>query len=167
MQSLVSEYVDYLDMCKQKKYDLKNSFVVFPKDLQKSHDTVAGRIKHKADVKARRKFKAAYRRVGNSLNFEWEGLKIVCPSEPADVISEGQKLHHCVGGYVNRIARGDCLILFVRRCSDLTEPFYTVELRDGEVTQLKGMSNADATPEVQAFVNRWEREVLRKRKAAA
>lgn len=51
MQSLVSEYRDYLEMCVKQKYDMKNSFVLFPKDLQKSHDKVAHRIKANANAK--------------------------------------------------------------------------------------------------------------------
>ena len=133
---------------------------MFPKDLQKAHDTVAARIKHRVDAKVRRKFKAAYRRIGSALDFELDGLKIVRPAAPKDVISEGQALHHCVGGYVKYVADGQCLILFVRRCEDIAKPFYTLELRGREVIQLRGANNAKATPEVQAFVDRWTREVL-------
>ena len=44
MQDLVTEYKDYLEMCVKQKYDMKNSFVLFPQDLQKAHDKVAQRI---------------------------------------------------------------------------------------------------------------------------
>ena len=33
MQALVSEYRDYLDMCVRERYDLRNDFVLLPKDL--------------------------------------------------------------------------------------------------------------------------------------
>ena len=49
---------------------------------------------------------------------------------------------------------------FLRRCGDIAKPFYTIELRDREVVQLRGANNMKATPEVQAFVDRWTREVL-------
>lgn len=160
MQALVTEYRDYLNMCAQEHYDLKNSFVLFPKDLQKAHDAVAGRIKHRVDAKARRKFISMYKRIGDSLAFESQGMTILCPAAPRDIISEGQALHHCVGGYVKYVADGQCLILFLRRCEDIAKPFYTIELRDREVVQLRGANNMKATPEVQAFVDRWTREVL-------
>jgi len=160
MQALVTEYRDYLNMCENENYDLKNSFVLFPKDLQKAHDAVAGRIKHRVDAKARRKFISMYKRIGDSLAFESQGMTILCPAAPRDIISEGQALHHCVGGYVKYVADGQCLILFVRRCEDIAKPFYTIELRDREVVQLRGANNMKATPEVQAFVDRWTREVL-------
>ncbi|MBD5170051.1 MAG: hypothetical protein HDT20_08055 [Oscillibacter sp.] len=167
MQALVSEYRDYLDMCGRERYDLRNDFILFPKDLQKSHDAVAGRIKHKADAKTRRKFKAAYKRIAGILDYECDGMKIICPVTPDDVIAEGQTLHHCVGSYIHRIANGECLVLFVRRCEDISKPFYTIELKNQEVVQLRGKSNGEATPEVQKFVDRWTREVLQAQKAAA
>ena len=94
-------------------------------------------------------------------------MSIICPVTPDDIVAEGHALHHCVGGYVNRVANGECLILFLRRCEDISKPFYTIELRDRKVVQLKGMGNADATPEVQKFVVRWTHEVLQAQKAAA
>lgn len=166
MQDLVREYRDYLDMCIQEHYDMKNDFVLYPKDLQKAHDIVSGRIKRRVDAKARRKFKAVYQRIGNSMDFEFNGMKIICPAVAGDIITEGQALHHCVGSYTKRVADGECLILFLRRCENIDKPFYTIELREREVMQIKGANNTDATPEVQKFVECWTREVLQKKMAA-
>lgn len=33
MQDVASEYRDYLRMCAEQGYDMKNSFVLYPKDL--------------------------------------------------------------------------------------------------------------------------------------
>ena len=167
MQALVSEYRDYLDMCVRERYDLRNDFVLLPKDLQKSHDQLAGRIKHKADAKELRKFKAVYKRLGGTLDYEHDGMTIICPVTPDDVITEGQTLHHCVGSYIHRIANGECLILFLRRSDDVSKPFYTIELRNQEVAQLRGRGNSNPTPEVQKFVDRWTREVLQAQETAA
>jgi len=159
-QSVVSEYRDYLEMCVKQRYDMRNSFVLFPKDLQKSHDRVAHRIKLKADAQMRRDFQAAYERIMNRLDYEYEGLKIVYPAAPEDIIQEGNALHHCVGGYVDRVAKRECMILFLRRCGDEAKPYYTVEVRERKAVQVRGMNNEDATPEVRRFIQRWEQEVL-------
>lgn len=45
MQDLLSEYRDYLDMCAGQDYDMRSSFVLYPLDLQASHDRVAQHIK--------------------------------------------------------------------------------------------------------------------------
>lgn len=163
MQAVVTEYRDYLDMCRQQNYDLSNSFVLYPADLQKAHDKVVQRIKHKADAKLRRDFKAAYKRVMGQLDFEANGLKIVYPASSDEIVAEGHALHHCVGGYVDQVAKQKCMILFLRRCKDEGKPFYTVEVRGRKVVQVRGMENRDATPKVQKFMALWERRVLQGR----
>lgn len=166
VKAVVREYADYLDMCQNQNYNLKNSFVLFPKDLQKSHDRVAERIKIKADMKMREEFQAAYKRVKGQLDFEWDGMKIVYPASLDDIIVEGQSLHHCVGGYVGKVAAKKTMILFLRKCEEVEKPFYTVEVLHGKVEQVRGAGNQAPTPEVEAFMSRWERQVLRAPAAA-
>lgn len=166
MQDLVTEYGDYLDMCEKQHYDMSNSFVLYPKDLQKAHDKVARRIQLKADAKMRKDFRTTYQRIMGQLDFEFGGMKIVYPAAPDDIVAEGHALHHCVGGYVDRVARQKCMILFLRRCEDVAKPFYTVEVRNQKAVQVRGMQNADMTPEVKRFMDRWERQVLRAPAAA-
>lgn len=160
MQALVSEYRDYLDMCVKQNYDMRNSFVLCPKDLQKSHDKVAHRIKLKADAKMRRDFITAYNSIMRQMDFEMEGMKIVYPATPEDIIAEGNALHHCVGGYVDRVARKECIILFLRQCVEESKPFYTIEVRNRKVIQVRGMKNNSPTPEVKKFMKQWEKKVL-------
>lgn len=167
MQDLVSEYHDYLELCKKLNYDMKNSFVQYPADLQKAHDKAAHRLKHKADAKERRAFAAVYRNIAGQYEFEKDGMKIVYPSTPDDVISEGHLLHHCVGGYVERAANHECVILFLRHCNNETKPFYTIEVRGKQIIQVRGMKNCSATPEVDKFVKAWEQRVLTRINTAA
>ena len=160
MQALVSEYRDYLDMCMKQKYDMRNSFVLYPKDLQKAHDKVAHRTKLKENAKLRRNFKIAYQHIMQQLDFEWNGMKIVYPASPEEIIAEGHALHHCVGSYVDRVAKKECIILFLRLCEEAAKPFYTIEVRNLEVVQVRGMKNDNATPMVQKFMEQWTSKVL-------
>lgn len=160
MQGLVTEYRDYLDICSKLKYDLKNSFVLYPKDLQKAHDKTAHRLKHKKDAKIKKGFIAVYQDIFGKLDFEQNGLKIVYPATPDDVIVEGHALHHCVGSYVDRVARGDCVILFLRQCSDVSQPYYTIEVQNQKAVQVRGLRNCGMTSEVQDFITSWEQRVL-------
>lgn len=89
-----------------------------------------------------------------------DGMKVVLPTAPKDLVLEGHVLHHCVGGYVDDMANGECAILFLRQCAEERKPFYTVEVRDGKVTQVRGMKNCSPTPEVSRFIERWKKEVL-------
>ncbi len=161
MQAVVSEYRDYLDMCVKLGYDMSNSFILYPKDLQQAHDEVQVRYKTKVDAQLRRDFKAAMWAISGHLDFEQDGMKLLLPATPDDIIAEGHALHHCVGGYVDRVAKKECIILFLRQCEDVDKPFFTVEVRGGKVVQVRGMRNCDATPEVKTFMAQWERRVLR------
>jgi len=160
MQDMVREYRDYLEMCAKENYNMGNSFVLFPKDLQTAHDKVARRIKQRADAKMRRDFRIACRRIMAQLDFERDGMKIVFPSDPSDIVAEGHALHHCVGSYVERVAKRECIILFLRKCEEEDKPFYTIEVQHNKVVQVRGMQNADATPEVKKFMAQWEKKVL-------
>lgn len=162
MQDVLREYRDYLEMCKKEGYDLHNSFVLFPANLQDAHDKVARRIKIKANAKKRREFKEAYQRIVSQPDFTIDGMKIVYPSSPDEIVAEGHALHHCVGSYVDRVAKHECIILFLRRCDEESKPFYTIEVRNKKITQARGMRNSDVTPEVKRFLSKWEKKVLQR-----
>lgn len=161
MQYLVTEYRDYLDMCGKLGCDMGSSFTLYPANLRQAHDRAATRLKQKADAKLRREFKRAYQRTSRHLDYEYDGMKFLLPATPEELAAEGSALHHCVGSYADRVARKECLILFLRQCENEDKPFYTVEVRNGEVVQVRGMGNCDPTPEVAQFMERWERQVLR------
>lgn len=167
MQALVTEYRDYLDICKKLAYDLKNSFVKYPADLQKAHDKAAKRLKHKADAQAKRQFIAVYKSIAGKYDFETDGMKIVCPAIPDDVVKEGHALHHCVGSYTDRIVNHECVILFLRQCSDPEKSFFTIEIRGIQIVQVRGTGNCAATPEVDKFIKAWEQRVLSRIEIAA
>ena len=76
----------------------------------------------------RRDFKAACKRIQNQLDFEQDGMKILYPATPEDIVAEGHALHHCVGGYADRHAEGSTTIMFLRLISRPDQPYYTMEV---------------------------------------
>lgn len=163
LNSMLVDYCDYIRMCENEHYDLTSDFVLFPKDIQKAHDRTLRQVKVKADAKMRRDFKIACKRIMSQLDFEKNGMKIVYPEKPDDIVAEGHALHHCVGGYVDRVANQECIILFLRQTEQLDKPFYTIEVRNREVVQVRGNRNAEATAEVALFMEQWEKRVLQHR----
>lgn len=167
MQDIVTEYQDYLEMCDSLEYDMKNSFVLYPKDLQKSHDRMQKRFKIKENEQLLKNFKNAVQDAKKYMKFESNGMKIVVPATPGELAAEGNALHHCVGRYTNSVAKKECMILFLRQCTDETKPFYTIEVRGREIIQVRGVGNSLPTPEVQSFINHWQQQVLCKQDMAA
>ncbi len=164
---LLTDYRDYLRMCKKENYDFSNEFILFPKDIQKAHDRISHQIKLKEDAKMRRDFKRACKRILHQLDFERNGMKILYPATPDDIVAEGHALHHCVGNYVDSVAEKRCIILFLRRTEQEDKPFYTVEVRHQKVVQVRGEYNAKATEEVKSFIEQWEKQVLQYRRTPA
>ena len=159
-QSVVSEYRDYLEMCGKLSYAAMNKSVLYPKDLHAAHDRAAAQLKAKADAITRRNFTLAYQRISDAPDYTSDGLTILLPASPEELAAEGSALHHCVGSYTDRVAKKECIIVFVRRADEPQKPYFTAEIRDGRIVQLRGLKNCEPTPEVRAFADTWERTIL-------
>lgn len=62
---------------------------------------------------------------------------ILMPKDAREIIREGRELQHCVGraGYIQSMAAGKSMILFLRESKDLDTPLITIEVRDGKIRQ--------------------------------
>lgn len=160
MQDIVTEYRDYLETCHDLNYDMKSSFVLYPQDLQQSHDRVQKRFKIKENEQLLQNFKTAVQDARRHMAFEAGGMKIVVPTTPGELATEGNALHHCVGRYASNVAKKECMILFLRQCTDETKPFYTIEVRGQKIIQVRGIGNSLPTEEVQRFIDKFKQQVL-------
>ena len=160
METLVITYVDYLHMCRRQAYDMKDKSVLFPKNCAAAHDREAERIQKINDAQKNKAFGMAYAGFARKAVLSNEELQIVCPQRANDLVDEGKALHHCVGNYIDKVAEGRCLIVFVRRVEELKKPYVTVEVRDGKIAQIHGDHNSKPTEEVQKFIDLWSRKVL-------
>ena len=66
---------------------------------------------------------------------------IMLPKSPFDLITEGEKLSHCVGSYIDDHSAGRTTVLFLRNKTTPDEPFITIEVKDHTVTQVHGKYN--------------------------
>lgn len=82
---------------------------------------------------------------------------IVIAKTPGELIIEGQKLKHCVGGenYRLRMSKAESLIFFVREAAEPDKPFVTVEYspKKQEVLQCYGYNDIPPADNVKNFVN--------------
>ena len=160
METLVITYMDYLHMCCRQTYNMKDKSVLFPKNCATAHDREAERIQKINDMQKNKAFGMAYAGFARKAVLSNEELQIVCPKRANDLVDEGKALHHCVGGYIDNVAEGRCLIVFVRRVEEPKKPYVTVEVRDGKIAQIHGDHNSKPTEEVQKFIDLWSRKVL-------
>lgn len=90
-----------------------------------------------------------------------DNFSIVVPKEMNKITKEGIYLHHCVGGYISRVAEGRTNILFLRKNEDIDIPFFTIEVNNhNEVIQIHGLYNRwlGNEPDAVKFVIDWIHE---------
>ena len=82
------------------------------------------------------RFSQIYNIYKDRLAFEYGDFEIVLPTCGQDLVIEGNSMHHCVCGYVERVARGDTLIVFVRNKQRPTTPYITCQVElNGKINQ--------------------------------
>lgn len=155
-----TKYRDYLDMAAQLRWNMKSTMVLFPKDFKQAHDIAVEQFNKQKQKNIRTQLKKVIQ--SHIYDFEDKNLMIVVPKSGAQIVKEGQVLHHCVARYVDSVAKQQTMILFVRHKDNPTKPFYTLEWKDGKVVQCYGLKDCDMTPEVQKFVNDFAKNMVKK-----
>ena len=173
---LLTCWRDYLRNCQLLGYDMADTAIIMPKDIFTLHDRVAKIIKVKEDEMLKQKMAdlVENRRDMEVTDMEL-GLLIRQPYTIQEIVSEGKKLNHCVGGYADRHARGELTILFIRKLSEPHTPYYTMEVNlDLQIVQCRGYKNNMAhnpkPSEIEAFEERFQEYlnyIKAKRKIAA
>ena len=126
-QNMAKDWLEYLGWCRELKYDLNNMFVYMPNNFKYVHDRTAKEYQALQDKKAaaekRRKEAAVQKameqtrkameeifmknRGTSAFQIRGKGLILLVPQSGDEIRKEGEVLHHCVGSYVDRVARGD------------------------------------------------------------
>ena len=101
----LSDYKDYLGFCEELGYDMHNEFVLFPKNLKAAHDQANNRVKCKKVEEYDQEIKAQRDKLKRQYQFKSKGLVVMPPRSAQEIVTEGHKLHHCVGRYVQGMAK--------------------------------------------------------------
>lgn len=162
------DYFDYIHWLQEMGYDMHNEFNLYPRDFKRAHDEKSAEYvkfqdkKAKEDIKRFNKLLKKLRKETSDaepMNLKIEGLFIRLPAELDELKTEGEFLHHCVGTYRDKVAKGETMIFFIRREEEPDKPYYTLEWK-GKVIQCRGFKNCDMTPEVKAFVEIFQEKMV-------
>lgn len=162
--SVFSTWLDYIRECKKLQMDLENDRVLFPKNLEMAHQRNIQRIKWTADRLLTKKIKERANELSHYI-FKNESFIIRPAISSEEVVREGNKLEHCVGGYTKDYAEGKTSIFVIRRTEAIGEPFYTLELRGQEIRQVYGYKNSQPTEELVDFLKIFKNEKLKAKKS--
>lgn len=157
-------YLDYLHACEYLGLDMTLDRNRYPHDFKRWHDIRIDEYhsaKAKADAKARRILYNNFRKVAEkylALQHDKTDFAIVIAKSPAELVQEGDALHHCVGrmGYDQKFAREESLIFFVRHKDQIEIPFVTLEYSPKQHKVLQCYADHDSKPakDVLDFVNK-------------
>ena len=167
-KDLSKDWLDYISWCAQLNYNMQDIYVMLPPNFRKAHDRVMAEYEVYKDKQARKRkaelekqIKAVLDMVKDmpAIGMESKGLMLILPKSGEEIKNEGRILHHCVGSYVERVARGETMILFVRQIDKPEVPYFTLEFRNGKVVQCRGKNNCSMNKGVNAFVKAFEEKM--------
>lgn len=169
IRGVLVDWMDYLKDCNELGLSLEDTAVLKPHDLQQAHQNIIAQLKIKADEELDKQM-AKLKEERKRYNFAAGGFIAKVAENSTELIVEGKTLHHCVGTYADKHAKGKCTIILIRRLEEPEVPFYTMELVGPEkrIIQVRGNHNCGMTQEVEAFVETYKKYLaeLGKKKGA-
>ena len=158
--TLLETWNDYLRMAAGEGMDVNDDIVRLPKDLKARHDELVERINGRKEEKRLKEEAEKYRKLNQKImehlpevkRYFWENKDyIIIPAGKCEeLVTEGRKLHHCVGAstnYMEKMAAGESWILFLRKKQELKKPYYTIEIRMEDDRILQWYSEYDRKPD--------------------
>lgn len=159
--SALTIFSDYYKMAKDSGFNIQDNSIKFPNSLKKEHDKANFAYKVVQNEIKKKKF-VENSNINKKYEFENKLFKVIVPTEPEEVVREGQLQSHCVASYVTRIENGDTCICFIRKKEDIDKPFFTCEIYQEELYQVKGFSNRypDKKKDIDliSFIDDWTKE---------
>lgn len=141
----LSAYADYITAADGCGLDLSNTIHLLPRDFWEKHDTVTAAwsaiCANRRNSEANAKYKARLPKLTARYLYWSDTLLIRAPVNAEEIVEEGKRLEHCVGGYADRHLSGKTTILFLRRRDKPHVPLVTIEMDGNTIRQVYGYRN--------------------------
>ena len=158
-------YRDYILACRELGIDLSEEKNLLPHDFKRWHDIRIDEYHTKKaleDAERKKKLVQDFRTVAEKyLPLQYDKQKdyiAIIAMSPADLVREGDLLHHCVGrmNYDQKMIREDSLIFFIRAKAEPKTPLVTVEYSPSQKKVLQCYGDRDSKPaeSILNFVNK-------------
>lgn len=150
-----SIWKDYLDFANKIGVNLKDSSKKFPSSLKREHDKASYVYTQLKENLSNELFVEMVEKYSH-LEFKGDKYSVILPKTKESMVDEGYALNHCVSSYIDKVIDGDTNIVFIRKNSDLDVPFYTAEVLNGVLSQVRGFSNKSVEgEELKSFIDEW------------
>ena len=159
--SVFRDWCDYLQNCELLGRNMTLEFVLFPKKFKEAHDFAFKLVKQHNIELCDKSIKAMNKKLSDMYCWNWGNYCIIIPQSAQDLIDEGDALNHCVGtNYLEPMAKGKTVIVFLRQMDNITKPFYTIEIKNDTILQCRRYNDYNATPAVEKVINKYKLEKL-------
>ena len=148
LYAYVERLNDYIGICKRVRATPR----LYTDSLAKTHDIMARNHSISISDEDITRFQDRYD--GDKI-VKIKDYLIIPPCGPAELQIEGDRLSHCVAFYIHKVIEGECKVFFLRTKAEPDEPYVTLEVRDGSLTQAKGLLNRDVTEEERAILEEY------------
>lgn len=155
--STTAYYADYLNMCHS--YNLYPGGK-YPSNLKHFHDLMVVYRKERYEADKAEAFANAlsnpqYYRLA-TIERKDSDYVILLPRYAQDLVQESYNMNNCVKGYVDRVARGNTYILFLRNKNKKSTSLVTIEVSPQyELIQAKASYNRKPSEKVIEYIKKW------------
>lgn len=151
----ISDYVDYLRMQTDMYGKVKEKYPLYWLSEKQMMITKYNKWKELRRIEG---FDLGQEKM-KQYEYEDDVYKVVIPLKSSDILDEAQQQQHCVASYVNRIARGETNIVFIRQRLNEEESCLTVQITpEDHIVQARGFQNRDLTELEFSFMKKWAEE---------
>ena len=141
LNTLLTEWVDYLEDAALLGFDLANPIWLMPQALHAKHMNTIGPAGALREKRTSAQYLKRLSALARRYTFSTERWLIRPPVSALEITAEGKALHHCVGGYAERHIRGTTTILFLRDRKKPGKPLVTIEMHGNQIVQIHGYCN--------------------------
>ncbi len=161
----INSYCDYIKACKHLGLDLTQEKNLLPHDFKRWHDIRTDEYATKKALEDEEKRKELYAKFAEIAmkyilleHAKKSAFVCIIAKSPADLIREGEILHHCVGrmNYDQKFIREESLIFFVRNKDNPDVPLVTLEysVKNKKILQCYGDHDTKPSENILHYVNK-------------
>lgn len=175
-ERICGSYIDYIWQCRQLGYDLTDSIVNRPKNLEAAHGrnsdalrTIEAEKAAKAKADLLKFYQELYEKLCEKYSYTDDKYMVVVPKNADEIVAEGAAQRNCVAGYAERHIKGQTTILFLRYVSDPCKSFGTLEVKVNSMgktyfCQAYAKRNTQLPDDAKKFLDKWLKAVNAKKK---
>ena len=141
----ISLYIDYIETSEMLGCDLSSKRVYYPKSIQKAHDDTMKAYEAKKSEILKESYDKFYKELSYLNNKVIDKYIFKFPDSSEAFVKQGNYLSQCIrsGSYYEKMANYYCVMVFLYD-KKTNEPLYTLDIRDGQIYEFRGMNNKQA-----------------------